>query len=81
MQWCFAEFTLSPFASLGAVRKRRANGLGITIKGFRMTWEIRWLMQSASHAARLAFFEKVTEALQDLSQVGAIGIDRFFKLQ
>jgi len=25
-----AEFTLSPFASLRAVRKRRANGLGMT---------------------------------------------------
>ncbi|MGA8184191.1 MAG: hypothetical protein WB819_11190, partial [Terriglobia bacterium] len=27
---CFAEFILSPFTSLRAVRKRRANGLSMT---------------------------------------------------
>ena len=32
-----AEFTLSPFASLRAVRQRRANGLGMTREGIGMT--------------------------------------------
>jgi hypothetical protein len=33
----FAEFTLSPFASLRAVRERRANGLRMTSGGIVMT--------------------------------------------
>ena len=32
----FAEFTLSPFVSLRAVRKRRANGLGMTGQGLAL---------------------------------------------
>jgi len=34
IQGCFAEFTLSSFASLRTVRQRRANGLSMTIWRF-----------------------------------------------